>query len=125
MYPVSKETTGADIRQYIANHTLALNEQFHVDSIQSLMEKRADFFDKLLIALWCSFELNHSTLSINAVGGYGRKRLHPQSDIDLAIISERKILLQLIQSLLVCDFLLSFYMLLFHHLCMHYYLYYS
>jgi len=92
MYPVSKETTGADIRQYIANHTLALNEQFHVDSIQSLMEKRADFFDKLLIALWCSFELNHSTLSINAVGGYGRKRLHPQSDIDLAIISEGKIL---------------------------------
>jgi len=94
MYPVSKETTGADIRQYIANHTLALNEQFHVDSIQSLMEKRADFFDKLLIALWCSFELNHSTLSINAVGGYGRKRLHPQSDIDLAIISEGKILLK-------------------------------
>ncbi|WP_077339170.1 [protein-PII] uridylyltransferase [Pseudocolwellia agarivorans] len=85
---VSKETSGVELREYIANYTLALNEKFHTDSIQSLLEKRAEFFDELLISLWTSFELHNSPLSINAVGGYGRKRLHPQSDIDLAIISE-------------------------------------
>lgn len=88
MLLVSKETPGAQLREYIANYTLALNEKFHLDSIQSLMEKRAEFFDELLVTLWHSFELDKSTLSINAVGGYGRKRLHPQSDIDLAIISK-------------------------------------
>jgi [protein-PII] uridylyltransferase len=88
---VSIETPGAQLRQRIAQFDRALNQQFYTDSIQSLMEKRSDFFDQLLIELWCSFELNQSALSINAVGGYGRKRLHPQSDIDLAIISDGKI----------------------------------
>jgi [protein-PII] uridylyltransferase len=88
---VSMETPGAQLRQRIAQFDHELNQKFYTDSIQSLMEKRSDFFDQLLIELWCSFELNQSALSINAVGGYGRKRLHPQSDIDLAIISDGKI----------------------------------
>jgi len=84
------ETSGAELRRRIAQFDHELNQKFYTDSIQSLMEKRSEFFDQLLIALWYSFELNESTLSINAVGGYGRKRLHPQSDIDLAIISDGK-----------------------------------
>ena len=87
---VSMETSGAELRRRIAQFDLELNQKFYTDSIQSLMEKRSKFFDQLLIALWCSFELDESVLSINAVGGYGRKRLHPQSDIDLAIISDGK-----------------------------------
>ena len=88
---VSMETSGAELRRRIAEFDRELNQKFHTDSIQSLMEKRSEYFDQLLIALWCSFELNKSVLSINAVGGYGRKRLHPQSDIDLAIISDGKV----------------------------------
>ncbi|SGZ15313.1 [protein-PII] uridylyltransferase [Moritella viscosa] len=87
---VSMETSGAELRRRIAQFDHELNQKFYTDSIQSLMEKRSEFFDQLLIALWYSFELNESTLSINAVGGYGRKRLHPQSDIDLTIISDGK-----------------------------------
>ena len=88
---VSMETSGVELRQRIAQFDLELNQKFYTDSIQSLMEKRSDFFDQLLIALWHSFELHQSVLSINAVGGYGRKRLHPQSDIDLAIISDAEV----------------------------------
>ncbi|WP_249185480.1 [protein-PII] uridylyltransferase [Moritella sp. 5] len=88
---VSMETSGAELRRRIAEFDRELNQKFHTDSIQSLMEKRSEYFDQMLIALWCSFELNKSVLSINAVGGYGRKRLHPQSDIDLAIISDGQV----------------------------------
>jgi len=88
---VSMESSATQLRQHIAQFDCALNDNFHTDSIQSLMEKRAEFFDQVLITLWCSFGLEQSTLSINAVGGYGRKMLHPQSDIDLAIISDGKI----------------------------------
>ena len=88
---VSMETSGAELRRRIAEFDLELNQTFYTDSIQSLMEKRSAFFDQLLIALWCSFGLDKTSLSINAVGGYGRKRLHPQSDIDLAIISDAKV----------------------------------
>jgi len=85
---VSMETSSKDLRQLISQFDQSINETFHSDAIQSLMEKRAIFFDQLLIDLWHSFKLDQSTLSINAVGGYGRKRLHPKSDIDLAIISD-------------------------------------
>ncbi|GLX79439.1 bifunctional uridylyltransferase/uridylyl-removing enzyme [Thalassotalea insulae] len=88
---ISLNTPGTELRQQIAQFDQTLNESFHTDSIQSLMQKRADFFDQLLIALWQSSELEQSPLSLNAVGGYGQKRLHPQSDIDLAIVSDGKI----------------------------------
>ena len=85
---VSMATPSTELRKLISEFDQTLNETFHSDSIQSLMEKRAEFFDKIIIELWRNAGLHQSTLSLNAVGGYGRKRLHPKSDIDLAIISE-------------------------------------
>lgn len=88
---VSMETPSTELRQLISEFDQTLNETFHAGAIQSLMEKRAEFFDKIIIELWHSYGLHQSTLSLNAVGGYGRKRLHPRSDLDLAIISERSL----------------------------------
>ncbi|WP_206483631.1 [protein-PII] uridylyltransferase [Thalassotalea sp. G2M2-11] len=88
---IDKTTSGKALRDHISQFDQTLNEEFHTESIQSLMQKRAEFFDQLLLDLWCSYQLHQSNLSINAVGGYGRKTLHPKSDIDLAIISDGKI----------------------------------
>ncbi len=88
---ISLNSPATKLREHIALFDQELNENFHTDSIQSLMQKRAEYFDKILIALWQSSGLAQSSLSLNAVGGYGQKRLHPQSDIDLAIISNGKI----------------------------------
>lgn len=71
----------------LAELTQAQNTRFFSQSIQSLMQERAELVDTLLVSLWQRFELNDSELSLNAVGGYGRSRLHPCSDIDIAIIT--------------------------------------
>ncbi|EOD81095.1 [Protein-PII] uridylyltransferase [Grimontia indica] len=60
--------------------------------VTDLVYQRSDYIDALLERLWQHFEFHHHpNLSLIAVGGYGRRELHPLSDIDLLILSENGI----------------------------------
>ena len=55
--------------------------------IPLLLQARTRAVDTVLMALWDTCHWNHdSTLSLVAMGGYGRGELHPHSDIDLMIL---------------------------------------
>ena len=61
-------------------------------NIKQTLQKRAKEADKFLLLSWEESGLhNQNELGLFAVGGYGRKQLHPHSDIDLLLLSEQKI----------------------------------
>ena len=61
-------------------------------NIKQTLQKRAEEADKFLLLSWVESGLhNQNELGLFAVGGYGRKQLHPHSDIDLLLLSEQKI----------------------------------
>lgn len=78
-----------EIKAYISCQQTTLDESFFETPIEELQVKRAIVFDDLLVQLWKYYQLDSiDNLSLNAVGGYGRKTLHPQSDIDICILFE-------------------------------------
>lgn len=54
------------------------------DDIESLLKKRSQTIDGLLIQLWDKYNVPKAALV--AVGGYGRQQMHPASDIDLLLL---------------------------------------
>jgi [protein-PII] uridylyltransferase len=74
------------------------NVQFHRrfvegEDIRTLIYERALFIDCILHYAWFQFEWPDS-ISLEAVGGYGRGELHPCSDIDLLILHRPQVLEQ-------------------------------
>ncbi len=63
-------------------------ERFWSDiSAHRLVGERAVLVDRLLVSLWAHFKLSlEGHFALIAVGGYGRKELHPGSDIDLMVL---------------------------------------
>lgn len=61
------------------------------EDIRTLVYERALFIDCILHYAWFQFEWPES-ISLEAVGGYGRGELHPCSDIDLLILHRPEIL---------------------------------
>ncbi|UNH27797.1 bifunctional uridylyltransferase/uridylyl-removing protein GlnD [Moellerella wisconsensis] len=81
----------AKLKQHVADFQQWLEQAFSADiAVSELLLARSNFLDQLLQRLWHEFQLDSiEELSLIAVGGYGRKELHPLSDIDLLILSQQ------------------------------------
>jgi [protein-PII] uridylyltransferase len=81
---------GVDIKECIktARQTLA-NAQLKGASSTNLINNWTRFIDLVLVTSWNfvnETDTNASSHALVAVGGYGRKELHPSSDIDIMIL---------------------------------------
>jgi [protein-PII] uridylyltransferase len=72
----------------IQANTAKLAERFQAGApIAELIRARADFIDRMLSAAWYRFLGPYAdSLTLAAVGGYGRRELHPYSDIDILLL---------------------------------------
>ena len=59
------------------------------ESIRKLVNERAVFMDRLLHHAWNLYNWD-ARIALVAVGGYGRGELHPHSDIDILILTNRR-----------------------------------
>lgn len=83
----------ADLLPALKSYLSLSNEYLEVSfknkiNIRKLVHTRAKHIDKMLIALWQHLGIDEN-IALIAVGGYGRGELHPQSDIDLLVLSSQ------------------------------------
>ncbi|MDD5392529.1 MAG: [protein-PII] uridylyltransferase [Thiothrix sp.] len=77
----------ADYAQAIRDARKLLGENFRAGGeILELLQQHAEFIDKLLQHLWENSKISSNRATLIAVGGYGRRELHPASDIDLMVL---------------------------------------
>ncbi|MCK5897117.1 MAG: [protein-PII] uridylyltransferase [Cocleimonas sp.] len=76
------------LKKVLSNNNQQLQQDFNNNiEIKQLLHKRSDLIDTLLVDLWEKQDLSdYKTASLIAVGGYGRREMHPFSDIDLLLL---------------------------------------
>lgn len=85
---VSEAPVRDDYRELLERYRQWSEQQFITADIDELVHHRATFFDQLLERLWHQFSLTKETVTLVAVGGFGRHTLHPGSDIDLLVLDD-------------------------------------
>lgn len=87
------------IKQTLKNAEQQMNKWFYEEkNIVALVHGRAWLLDQIVVLLWqhCINSSDDNTKAhqhasvpaLFAIGGYGRKELHPRSDIDILVLSE-------------------------------------
>ena len=61
------------------------------ESIVDILISRSQLIDELLQTMWQKHQLDDlAQFSLIAVGGYGRREMHPSSDVDLLVLLEKE-----------------------------------
>ncbi len=92
LYPLPQPFDLLEYKQRQAEFNAWSNKQFNLISVRKLVQARATFADFVCLNIWQHCELHEERdLSLLAVGGYGRGELHPESDIDLLVLSQNNL----------------------------------
>ncbi|AUI86757.1 [protein-PII] uridylyltransferase [Vibrio azureus] len=77
-----------ELKQALEEFRLSQKQDFlNHHPVSNLVLSRSDYMDLLLARLWQYFGFDElPNISLVAVGGYGRRELHPLSDIDILIL---------------------------------------
>ncbi len=81
-----------ELKQQLDQFAESQKEQFlNHQPVTDLVLGRADYIDLLLNRLWHHFGFaDKPHISLVAVGGYGRGELHPLSDIDILVLTQKR-----------------------------------
>ncbi len=83
----SEELPAIFIKEQITRVNAYLNHEFQLHkNARSLIKRRTEFIDYLLQTLWKKYECDKLDHALIACGGYGRRELFPQSDLDILIL---------------------------------------
>ena len=75
------------LKKRLTENNQQLQQDFNKGiDIKLLLNQRSDLIDTLLLQLWEQDLSKKKFASLIAVGGYGRREMHPASDIDLLIL---------------------------------------
>lgn len=90
--PLAQPFKLMEYKQRISDFTDWSKQNFNRLPVYFLVQARAEFVDFILENVWRNAQLDQeANIVLVAVGGFGRKELHPQSDIDLLILSKKSV----------------------------------